>query len=447
MKKTFIQGIKLEYKKDMSLHKLDTMPSPNTVFVATSQHTGKHAKTIVKVGDKVIQGQKIAEADGLISANVFSPISGEVKSITKKRVYNGICDHIEIVKDSNSDKSFSFNALDLTASNDEIKNRIRDCGIVGQGGAGFPTDVKLSIGDNKIDTFLVNGAECEPYITCDSVIMSDYAEQTVKGALALAKVVDAKCVIFAIEDNKLDGIYSINEVLESPEIKSYLKSNNVCARVDVVKSKYPQGSEKQLIKAVTKRTVKLKEYPVSEGIVVNNITTCFSAYRAIFEGKPLYERLLTLTGKGIKNPGNYWVSVGTTYRDLIEFSGGESDTTKVVKILNGGPMMGFAVETRDYAITKLTSCILLLDETEAFTGAPMPCINCGRCARACPMRLMPMYIDSYTLAGDYKKAMKYGSPYCIECGCCTYVCPAKRPLVQSIRLAKKKNQEARESKG
>lgn len=426
--KTFPHGVHPSGCKSLT-DKLNIreMPAPKTVYVQVAQHIGKPADPVVKAGDAVKMGQLIARAQGPVSSHIFSPCSGTVKGIEERETPGGYAPHIVIENDGEYTAQFLPKLNDPTA--DEIVARVIDCGIVGMGGAGFPTPVKLRP-QKKVDTFIINAAECEPYITCDYRIMLEYTDQFAKGAKLLAKAMGLETVYVGIEDNKTEAINKLSQYAAQ------------CPGLEIVplKTKYPQGAEKQLIYAITGRKVPCGGLPADVGVSVNNVHTALSAYLAVAEGQPLYKRVMTVTGGGIKEPANLWVSVGTLYRDIIDFCGGLSDQP-TVKMINGGPMMGTAVTGAACSSTKTTSCLLLMTKDEAFTGNPGPCINCGKCARACPMSLMPMYIDAYALNGDYDNSVKYGAMNCIECGCCAYVCPAKRPLVQSIRLTKKKIKE------
>ncbi|MFR1566025.1 MAG: electron transport complex subunit RsxC [Christensenellales bacterium] len=405
---------------------VNVMPAPDTLYVSLSQHIGKPAKAVVDAGREVKMGELIAQADGAISGNIYSPVSGTVKGIELRPTPSGKSEHIVI----ENDKKYTETRLEpLTdPTPEQIVNRIAAAGIVGLGGAGFPTGVKFK-SVKPIDTLIINGAECEPYITCDARIMVDYAEQFIGGVRLLYRALNLSEAVIGVEDNKKPAVDSLT---------AYLDKNGISdVRVCVLKTKYPQGAEKQLIYAVTGRKVPMGALPASVGVVVANVHTALSAFYAVTEGVPLYKRIMTVTGGGIERPANLWVSNGTLYNDVIEFCGGIKKDVNVVKMINGGPMMGAAVSGGTIACTKTTSCLLLMTDKEAFTGKPSPCINCARCADVCPMRLMPMYMDLYSRAGDLDSAVKYGLSSCIECGCCTYICPAKRTLVQSFRLAKK----------
>lgn len=402
------------------------MPAPATLYVPLSQHIGKPAVAVVSIGQRVKAGELIGQADGAISSNVYSPVSGTVKSIEKRPTPTGKAEHIVIENDGLYEETRLDPLVDPTPQ--QITDRITLAGIVGLGGAGFPTGVKLK-SPVPVDTLVINGAECEPYITCDTRIMIEYAREFVSGARMLAHSLGLDRAYIGIEDNKTEAIAALNKYIG--------ESGSDDIIVAVLPTKYPQGAEKQLVYGVTGRKIPTGALPSAVGVVVANVHTALSTYFAVTEGIPLYKRIMTVTGGGITNPRNLWVSTGTLYNDVIEYCGGLKEGVRVVKMINGGPMMGTAVSGGTIACTKTTGCLLLMTDEEAFTGKPSPCINCGRCARVCPMRLMPMYIDLYTRAGDIDTAVKYGLNNCIECGSCTFICPAKRTLVQSFRLAKK----------
>lgn len=403
-----------------------TMPAPATVYIPVAQHIGKPAKPVVAPGDSVKRGQLIAAAEPGLSANIFASVSGTVKAIEDRVTVTGKCLHIVIENDG------AFDTVSLEPmpgdewTKEQLLARIAECGIVGMGGAGFPTAVKLDH-RTSVDTFIINAAECEPFITCDYRILLERTDDFLDGALLLAKAAGVNHVTVAVEDNKRDAAQVISD---------RIAENQLNAEVVIVKTKYPQGAEKQLIYAVTKRKVPVGKLPSAVGCIVCNVHTAYSTHLAVRKGQPLYERYMTVAGRGVQTPSNLLVAIGTTYADAIAFCGGDRD--EVVKLISGGPMMGLAVAGAEISVTKTSGSLLLLTREEAFTDSPGPCINCGKCAKACPMLLMPMYIDACALHGDLDGAIKYGAKNCIECGCCAYVCPAKRPLVQSIRLAKKK---------
>lgn len=423
---TFSHGIHPDGNKERTADLAITpFPAPSTVAIPLSQHVGKEAIPVVAQGDRVKVGQLIGKADGKISAAVFSSVSGTVKAIEKRATATGHCNHVIIENDGKDEATFLPPLQDPTK--EEILQRVEECGIVGMGGAGFPTAVKLSPAE-KIDTLILNGAECEPYLTCDYRLMLEKPQEILAGGALMARALLLESFSVGVEDNKPEAIAA----LEKAE-----KEGNYGANVVVCHTKYPQGAEKQLIYAVTGRKVRVGKLPASEGCIVSNVQTALAVYKAVKEGVPCYERVLTVSGGGVKKPNNFLVRTGTSYADLLE----ACEAGEHVKMISGGPMMGFAVETNAISVGKTTGGILLLLDGEAFTESSSPCINCAACARACPMHLMPMYIDAFILKGDAAGAEKYGAMNCIECGCCSYVCPARRTLVQSIRLAKRKIRE------
>ena len=401
---------------------IETMPAPERVYLSLSQHIGKPATPVVAVGDSVEKGQMIAEASGFISAPVFSSVSGVVEDIKPIVTHAGKADHI-IIKNDFEERENRLAAIDKSDPK-AIAERVKEAGIVGLGGAGFPAFVKLTPKE-PVDILLINGAECEPYLTCDYRIMLEYTDALVEGARFAALALNNAKIFIGIEDNKPDAI----------EILSKYEDVNVVP----LKKKYPQGSEKQLIFACTGRKVGLGKIPSSVGVCVMNVQTVKAVYNAVENNEPLFERVMTITGNGITEPKNLLVRNGTPYVEIVEFCGGLNKNAR--KIVAGGPMMGKALSSLNSYSKKADSGILVLADGDANELAPSPCINCGRCARACPMHLMPMYIDLYTHTNDYKKADEYGASSCFECGTCAYVCPAKRDLVGSVQLCKKKLRE------
>lgn len=396
---------------------LEVMPAPESVYVSVSQSLGKPAIPCVTVGQAVKEGEVIARADGAISSDVFASIAGTVEKIEEFATANGKETYI-VIKSAEGEK-FRYPALE-NPSAEEIKSRIRDCGIVGLGGAGFPTAVKVAP-RTPVDTLIVNGAECEPYLTCDHRLMIEKTDEIVRGARLVAKALGVSSIIIGIEANKPDAI------------KAFEPYEDI--KVVILKKQYPMGGEKQLIYVTTGRKVGLGKLPADCGVVVQNVATCFAVCEAVEQGKPLYERVLTVSGKAVKTPKNIWVRVGTKIEDIINFCGGETVSPK--KAVLGGPMTGVALAGYDGYTHKTTSGVLLLDEKEAAAEEPTPCLNCGMCADVCPMHLMPMNTAFYSAAGDFETAAKMGNvAYCIECGACEYVCPAKRPLIQAIRKTK-----------
>lgn len=423
--KTFPHGIHPKgYKERSAAVPISDFPAPETVYIPLSQHAGKPATPTVAKGDKIKAGQKIGEADGPISAAVFASVSGEVIGIEKRQTATGHCMHA-IIRNDGKDEEVTLPPL-CTPTAEQIVTRIAECGIVGMGGAGFPTAVKLTPRD-KIDTFIVNGAECEPYLTCDYRIMKEYTRQFLLGAAYMAQALGLSSFFVGIEDNKAD----LAELIDGTANEAHIRAQTVLCR-----TKYPQGAEKQLIYAVTGRRVRVGKLPSSVGVIVGNVHTALAVFDAVENGRKSYKRVVTVSGGAVRTPANFWVRTGTPAADLIRACGGDEENA--VKLLSGGPMMGFSQHNGDFAVSKTTSGLLLLTADEASVCEPESCINCASCVRACPMRLMPVYIDACILSGDTAGAEKYGAMNCIECGSCAYVCPAHRPLVQSIRLAKQK---------
>ena len=431
MNYTFKKGVHPNSSKGASKNKpIERMPAPQKVSISLAQHIGKPAVAIVNVGDEVKKGQLIASSDGFVSANIYSSVSGKVESISEMRATPmGKCAHIVIANDS-TDEFVTLEPI-KEPTKDLILQRIKEAGIVGMGGAGFPTHVKLSPKD-PIDTLIINAAECEPYITCDHRIMLEYTAQFVEGARLLKQALSLDKVYIGVETNKPDAILSLNEYVKEKQLSDVV--------IIPLKPKYPQGAEKQLMYAVTKRKVPAGGLPSAVGCVVDNVHTALSTYFAVVEGKPLYERIMTVTGEGIVEPKNLLVSNGTTYDEVLAYCGGfVSDN--VAKLISGGPMMGISVMNGECATTKTTSCLLVLTPDNANLLEPTECINCSKCASVCPMNLMPMFIDSALANADIDTTIKYGVMSCIECGCCAFICPAARPLVQTMKLAKKKIKE------
>lgn len=418
-----IHGTKLSRKSPT-----EDIPAPERVYISLSQHIGAPALPTVKIGDKVKKGTLIGTASGAVSANVYSSVSGTVADICD--IVNGLSQkqtYVIIDNDFTGEEEFlppmkSFEPQDII-------DRVRLAGIVGLGGAGFPAAIKLSPKE-PIDTLIVNGAECEPYLTCDDRLMCERTKDIHAGLNYFARALNVKRVILGIERNKPQAIRAFSGF----------------ADIDLVelKKQYPMGSEKHLIYVTTGRKVPVGNMPMSVGCCVQNIKTVLAAFEAIEHARPLTEAYITVSGHGIKTPKNLRVPVGTPYSELIGYCGGKSDDT--VKIVAGGPMMGKALTNLNMYVRKADSGLLCLTSRETSTESPTNCINCGMCARFCPMRLMPMYIESYAFSGNFGEAERYGAMNCIECGLCAYNCPAKRALVQSIALAKSKIREMKNGK-
>lgn len=418
--KNFFSGV---HVKDMKYLAKDSptevMPDPAEVAISTSQSLGKPAVPCVNIGDKVKRGQLIAVADGVISSGVFASVSGEVVAIKDLLTANGITEKFIFIKNDGLQETVYFSPLE-NPTPEQIKERIKATGIVGLGGAGFPTAVKGAL-KTPVDTLILNGAECEPYLTCDYRLMLEHTDEIVRGARLFAKALNVCNIVIGIEDNKPDCI------------EAFEKYDDI--KVVILKKKYPVGSEKHLIYSVTGKKVPVGKLPAEIGVIVQNVATVFAVYEAVEKGKPLYERILTVSGTAVKQPKNLWVKLGTSIKEVIEFCGGELQEPK--KVIRGGPMTGLALANYEGYTRKTTSGILLLSDKEAAAEEPTPCLSCGKCADVCPMKLMPMNVEFYSAAGDYVSAEKLGhASCCIECGSCEYVCPAKRPLIQALRKTK-----------
>ncbi|MCH5286010.1 MAG: electron transport complex subunit RsxC [Christensenellaceae bacterium] len=402
------------------------LPAPPRVIIPLQQHIGAPAKPLVKKGDRVLTGQKIGDAGGFVSAPVHASVSGTVVDVQPALLANGTAQMAVIIDNDYKDEWVQLTPAEHpeTLSAAELQYIIREAGIVGMGGAGFPTAVKLTPGTGKtIEKLIINGAECEPYLTADHRLMLEQAAGIVDGIRLTMLALEIKEAIVGIEDNKADAIAVMTEAA------SHVEGLTVRA----LPVKYPQGGEKQLVYALTRRKVPAGGLPLDVGCVVMNVGTCYAVHQAVREGRPLISRVTTVGGL-VNNPGNFLVRVGCTVENLLEACGGIKPETK--QLLYGGPMMGMAIARTDIPVTKACSGILALGQA-AMEPKESACIRCGRCINACPMNLMPAKIDAFARVNDFESAEKFGAMNCMECGVCTYTCPAKRSLTQSCRTAKK----------
>ena len=427
---TFKGGVHVSHNKEMTERKsLEYAKEPDVVYIPLHQHIGAPCQALVNVGDRVKMGQKIGQAEAFVSTPIHSSVSGLVKSIININTPTGMnAKTIVIESDKKNERDENFkskrNVDELTS--EEILGIIKEMGITGMGGAGFPTHVKLSPPPEKtIDIAIINGAECEPFLTADHRLMLEMPEKIITGLKAIMKALKVEIGYIGIEDNKMDAVKVLRSLVK-PE-------DNI--KVVTVKAKYPQGDEKRLIDAITGRKVPSGGLPMDVGCVVDNAGTAKAIAEAITEGKPLYERVVTVTGKGIKEPKNLIAKIGTPFKELIEQCGGFNGSPG--KIIMGGPMMGLSQFSIDVPIIKGTSGILVLTEEEVKSQKISPCIKCGKCLEVCPVHLQPLYISAYALKDKFEEAEKYGALDCVECGACSYICPSKRPLVESIRFAKR----------
>ncbi len=427
MAKTFKGGVHPPEAKVTAELAISGIELPERVIIPLSQHTGAPSVPIVKVGEKVLVGTKIAEADGFISVPVHASVSGEVKAISDyPHPLGRAMPAIEIESDGKNEWIDLSDWHDLTdASPDRIRQAVRGAGIVGLGGAAFPTHVKLSPPEGKsIDTVILNGAECEPYLTADHRLMLEHPDEILEGLRVIMRVLGARRGCIGIERNKPDAIQKMNEALGG---------ENAIEVLDL-KVKYPQGAEKQLIKAITGREVPCGGLPMDVGCLVQNVGTAYAIYEALKFGKPLVERVLTVSGCAAKRSGNFLVRIGTTFAHVVDKAGGM--TEDCAKVIMGGPMMGIAQHTLGVPVVKGTSGIVLLSEAEISLEEPGPCLRCGACVDHCPMRLVPNEIARLVEKGHVKAAESYGLMDCMECGVCAYVCPSKINHVHLIKVGK-----------
>lgn len=427
---TFRGGIHPDDGKAMSKDKpiREVLPKGELVY-PLSQHIGAPAKAIVAKGDHVLAGQKIAEAGGFVSANIFASVSGTVKAIEERLgVAGGMQESIVIENDGLYEEvEFSPERKLADISGKEIIEIIKEAGIVGMGGAGFPTHVKYMPKDpSAIDHIIVNCAECEPYLTSDYRRMMEEPEKIVGGLQAAMKIFDGRAKgVLAVEDNKKDAAAKLREAAKGiPDIE-----------VVELKTKYPQGAERQLIFAVTGRQINSSMLPADVGCVVNNCDTIHAIYEAVHFGRPVMKKVMTITGNAIKEPQNLRVRTGTNFRELIEEAGGF--TSEPEKIIAGGPMMGIPLISLDVPVVKTSSAILCMTKDEVAACEETACINCGRCVSVCPGRIIPAKLADYAKRHDKESFEKANGMECCECGCCSYICPAKRPLTQYIKSMRK----------
>jgi len=409
---------------------IEVLPPPETVIIPVAQHLGSPAAVAVNKGDRVLTGQLIARATGYVSANIHSPVSGTVSridTVTDISGYKQTCIIIDVLGDewiSDIDRSPDI-VREIMLTSEEIIQKCLDCGIVGLGGATFPTHVKLKVpAGKKCNLLIINGVECEPWLTSDHRLMLEKGEEIIIGTRIMMKALGVTKSIIGIENNKPDAIKHLGKLLDGAgDIK-----------VQGLKVKYPQGGEKQLIKAITGREVPSGKLPVDVGVVVQNAGTAFAVYEAVQKNKPLFERVVTVTGRSLSKPGNFLVRIGTPVARLIEGAGGLPGDTG--KIISGGPMMGKALANLQTPVVKGTSGIVVFPAAESSRPQSAPCIRCTRCISACPMGLEPYLLMSLAEKGLFERMKAEKVTDCIECGSCSYICPAHRPLLDYIRLGK-----------
>lgn len=420
----FSGGIHPDYNKITEKKEIKVAKIPDKVILPLSQHIGSICEPLVNIGDEVKIGQKIAESKEFVSAPIHASISGKVIDISEQ--LSPLGNNVKSIIIRSDQKALWHESVRQrenveNLSKEEILEIIKQAGIVGLGGAMFPTHVKLNVKDKKIDTVILNGAECEPYLTCDHRLMLEHSDKIIKGLKLIMKVVEAEKAYIGIEDNKKNAIELLTKKLKD--------ENNI--KVRELKTIYPQGAEKMLIYSITQRMVPPRKLPLDVNVVVNNVQTAKAIYDAVYEKKPLVERVVTVTGD-LKNPHDVLAKIGTPFKDLIEECGGYSK--EPFKLIAGGPLMGISQSNENIPIIKGTSGILALSKIEI--GKEIPCIKCASCVDACPMLLMPNIIADYSKKERYGDADKIFALDCFECGCCSFVCPSKIPLVERIKKAK-----------
>ena len=436
---TFKGGVHPRDGKDISKNTpiKEILPKGYLVY-PMSQHIGAPAKPIVAIGDKVLAGQKIGEATGFISANIVSSVSGVVKAVEPRLTVSGNKVTSIVIENDNEYKEIDGigERRDYTKlSKEEIRNYVKEAGIVGLGGAGFPNHVKLTPkDDNAIDYVIVNAVECEPYLTSDYRVMLEMPEKIVGGLKVVLSLFKNAKGIIAVEDNKPDAIKILRKAVEG--------ENNIS--ISVLKTKYPQGSERKLIFATTGRKINSSMLPADAGCVVDNVDTIVAIYMAVCESTPLMRKIITVTGDAIKEPRNFEVKIGTSYSQLVEEAGGFKERPE--KIISGGPMMGTAIFSLDIPVTKTSSALLAFTKDEVAENEPTACIRCGRCVEVCPSSLIPQKIIENVDGLDNESFIALNGMECYECGSCTYICPAKRRLTQAFKQSRKSVLDSRRKK-
>ena len=428
MKSLFFGGVHPADKKELSANaELKTVKEPKQVTIPMSQHIGNPCEPLVAVGDTVKKGQKIGDGKGLC-VPVHASVSGKVVAIEKRRHVNGReVLSVVIENDYKDTEDTSMTAYEdySKLSNDQIIDIIREAGIVGMGGATFATNVKAATSMEKVKTLIANACECEPYITSDDMLLRRFSDRVLEGMRIICQVLNPERVVLAIEENKKEAIEVLKKEL----------ADDKRIELAVLPTRYPQGAEKQLVQAVTGSEIPGGELPRSVGVAVFNVATFAYTYGAVCLGRPVTRRIVTVSGEAVKNPGNYWMRIGTTFEYAVEQAGGLKENAW--KVIAGGPMMGVAQEDLNACTIKGTNCILCLSEEQnGEAKEENPCIRCGACVKACPMNLQPLYLYAYGKKSKTEDLKRLNVTDCIECGCCSYTCPAKLHLVETIREGK-----------
>ncbi len=429
MNKFFFGGIHPTYNKEMSSQSVDfhTVVPKQLVF-PMHQHIGAPCKPLVRVGDRVLRGQKIGDGDGMC-VPVHASVSGTVVAIEPRLHPNGQTVESIVVDNDFKDESVEFTPCDASDI-DSVLHAIREAGIVGMGGAAFPSNLKTLSAMGNVDTLIANACECEPYITSDDSLLKTTPEQVFEGMMILKKIFSPDRMVIAVEDNKTVAIERLNKLAEGyPDVE-----------IEVLPTRYPQGSEKQLIQAVTGRQVPPGGLPISVECVVFNASTFAAIYQAVSQGMPLIQRIVTVSGEAIAKPQNFIVRIGTPFRDIIELAGGLNDKTE--RVISGGPMMGVAQSDLSVPVVKATNSILCLLKDKNGQAENPVCLRCGKCLGVCPMHLQPLYLYRFANAGKTEQLSRLNVMDCMECGSCAFTCPGKLPLVEKIRLGKRLVKEA-----
>ena len=425
-----LKGVRVPHRKHTDGMTAVKMDAPKIVTLPMSMHIGKPAVPVVKVGDHVDVGTLIAEQDGFVSSPVYATVSGTVKKIEEMLLAGGNTAQAVVIESDGAMTASEAVQAPKVESKEDLIEAIKKSGIVGLGGAGFPTYVKFNVEPSRIEELVINGAECEPYITSDSITMVERAEDIATAIAAMEKHLGVKKVILGIEKNKAKAI----------ECMRKLEEKDPCFKVCVLDDKYPQGGEKVLIYHTTGKTVPAGKLPIDVGCIVCNSTTMATIGQYLKTGMPLVEKCVTVDGSAVQNPQNVIVPIGTPLRDVFEFCGGFK--AEPGKVLYGGPMMGIAVPNLDVPILKNTNALVALDEKEAAPAKTTACIRCGACANHCPFKLNPAAIAKAYKNEDMETLAELRVDICMECGCCSFICPANRPLVQTNKLAKAALREA-----
>lgn len=423
-------GTEVPYHKDTAQMDSVTMPPPAQVVLPLQQYGGAPCSPLVKVGDTVLVGQKIADSSAFVSAPIHASISGKVSDIKKVMLPDGQCTDAVVIDSDGRMTPFPGLKPPVVETAEDLAAAAREAGLVGLGGAGFPTHVKLTVPEGRhINTLIVNAAECEPYLTADSREAVEHPQDVLSGVYSIRSLLEIKRVIIAVESDKPDVIAALKKAADDPA-----RDPEDSVHVLALRARYPQGAEKVLVKACTDREIPIGKLPADIGCLVMNVTSVAFLARYLKTGMPLVTKCVTVDGSAIASPQNVIVPIGTKIAEVVAFTGGYKAEPK--KILMGGPMMGLALTGDTLPILKQNNGILAFDEAEARSYKPTACIRCGRCVSGCPMKLIPTKLERFSDAKNVKKLMEFDVMDCIECGTCVFNCPAGRPLVEAIRLGK-----------